>query len=135
MYQGAANVFSLFLAQLPTATQTVVSRTSDWHWLCRFWQRSLSPMPMQHISHDLLALEGDSLARVFQLLKLTQRCARLAEDTGGSHLQDALVQLEDAISDQIATLEGALDDDKAEAEESGAAERERREYYQRYRAA
>jgi len=92
-------------------------------------------MAMQHISQDLLTLEGDRLARVFQLLKLTQRCARLAGDAGGSHLQDALVQLEDALSDQIAALEGALDDDKAEAEESGAAERERQAYYQHYRAA
>lgn len=92
-------------------------------------------MRTQHTSQDLLTLEDDALDRVFQLLKLTQRCARLAGDADGSHVQDALVQLEDAISDQIATLEAAVDDDKAAAEESGAAERERQAYYQRYRAA
>jgi hypothetical protein len=37
----------------------------------------------------------------------------------------ALVGLEDALSDQIAWLENAAENDKADAEESGEAERER----------
>jgi hypothetical protein len=44
-------------------------------------------------------------------------------------MQDALVGLEDALSDQIAWLENAAEDDKADAEESGEAERERHANY------
>jgi hypothetical protein len=44
-------------------------------------------------------------------------------------MQDALVGLEDALSDQIAWLENAAEDDEADAEDSGEAERERRAYY------
>jgi hypothetical protein len=40
-------------------------------------------------------------------------------------MQDALVGLDDALSDQIAWLENAAEDDKADAEEAGEAERER----------
>ena len=40
-------------------------------------------------------------------------------------MQSALVGLEDALSDQIAWLANAAEDDKADAEESGEAERER----------
>jgi hypothetical protein len=38
---------------------------------------------------------------------------------------EALAGLEDALSDQIAWLENAAEDDKADAEEFGEAERER----------
>jgi hypothetical protein len=44
-------------------------------------------------------------------------------------MQDALVGLEDALSDQIAWLENAAEDDKADADDSGEAEPERRAYY------
>ena len=44
-------------------------------------------------------------------------------------MQDALVGLEDALSDQIAWLENAAEDDKADAEDFGEAEPERRTYY------
>ena len=44
-------------------------------------------------------------------------------------MQDALVGLEDALSDQLAWLEIAAEDDKADAEEFGEAERERHAYY------
>jgi hypothetical protein len=40
-----------------------------------------------------------------------------------------LVGLEDALSDQIAWLENAAEDDNADAEDFGEAERERRAYY------
>ena len=40
-------------------------------------------------------------------------------------MQDALTQLEDALSDQLAALENAADDDAADAEDCGEAERER----------
>ena len=41
-------------------------------------------------------------------------------------MQDALAELEDALSDHLAAIETAADDDKADAEDSGEAERERR---------
>jgi hypothetical protein len=44
-------------------------------------------------------------------------------------LQDALTDLEDALSDQIAALDNAAQDDLADAEDSGAAERERRAWH------
>jgi hypothetical protein len=44
-------------------------------------------------------------------------------------MQDALAELEDALSDHLATIETAADDDNADAEDSGEAERERRAYY------
>jgi hypothetical protein len=40
-------------------------------------------------------------------------------------MQDALVELEDAISDHLVALDNAAEDDKADAEASGEAERER----------
>ena len=43
-------------------------------------------------------------------------------------MQDALTELEDTLSDQLAALEHAADDDKADAEASGEAERERRSW-------
>ena len=53
----------------------------------------------------------------------------------GPRLQDAPTDLEDALSDQIATLDNAAQDDLADAEESGAADRERQASYSRYQAA
>jgi hypothetical protein len=44
-------------------------------------------------------------------------------------MQDALAELEDALSDHLAAIETAADDDKTDAEDSGEAERERRAYY------
>jgi len=41
-------------------------------------------------------------------------------------MQDALAALEDALADHLAAIETAADDDKADAEDSGEAERERR---------
>ena len=48
---------------------------------------------------------------------------------------DALVETEELAFAQLARLDGALDDDKAEAEELGVAERQRRASYPLYRAA
>jgi hypothetical protein len=46
-----------------------------------------------------------------------------------------LTDLEDALSDLIAALDNAAQDDLADAEESGAADRQRRASYPRYQAA
>jgi hypothetical protein len=45
-----------------------------------------------------------------------------------------LVEIEEAISDHLARIDDALDDDKAEAQASGEAERDRRAYFPHYEA-
>jgi hypothetical protein len=44
-------------------------------------------------------------------------------------MRDALAELEDTLSDHLAAIETAADDDRADAEESGDAARKRRAYY------
>jgi hypothetical protein len=66
---------------------------------------------------------GDYENRVLEALKVAQ--ARLAQAQAAPRVEDALVALEDALMDQIAWLENAAEDDKADAEASGEAERER----------
>ena len=75
---------------------------------------------------DTFTLSGDNVNRITQLLRLAQRHARLDQVMVGPRLQDALTDLEDALSDQIAALDNAAQDDLADAEASGAGERERR---------
>ncbi len=84
---------------------------------------------------DTFTLSGDNVSRITQLLRLAQRQARLDQVMVGPHLQDALTDLEDALSDQIAALDNAIQDDLADAEESGAADHQRRAWYSRYQAA
>jgi hypothetical protein len=84
---------------------------------------------------DTFTLSGDTTSRIIQLLRLAQRQARADQVTVGPHLQDVLTDLEDALSDQIAAVDNAAQDDLADAEESGAADRERRAWYPRYQAA
>jgi hypothetical protein len=50
----------------------------------------------------------------------------------GRHVEDALAEIEETIIDHLARIENALEDDKAEAEESGEAERTRRTNFSRY---
>jgi hypothetical protein len=78
---------------------------------------------------DTFALSGDNISRITQLLRLAQRHTRLDQVIVGPHLQDALSDLEDTLSDQIAALDKAAQDDLADAEASGAAERERRAWH------
>ena len=84
---------------------------------------------------DTFTLSGDNVSRITQLLRLAQRHARLDQVMVGPHSQDALPDLEDALSDQIAALDNAIQDDLADAEESGAADHQRRAWYSRYQAA
>jgi hypothetical protein len=70
-------------------------------------------------------LSGDYENRVVEALKIAQHQVRLAQPEAAQRMQDALVGLDDALSDQIAWLENAAADDKADAEDSGEAERER----------
>lgn len=84
---------------------------------------------------DTFTLVGDNRSRITQLLRLAQRHAQIGQAIVGPRLQDALTDLEDTLTDEIAALDNAVQDDLADAEESGAAERERRTSYSRYQAA
>jgi hypothetical protein len=77
---------------------------------------------------DKFMLSGDCENRVTQLLRITQQYARVAQSVAAPRMQDALADLEDALSDLIAGLEGASQDDWADAEYSGEAERERQSW-------
>ena len=74
---------------------------------------------------DTFSLSGDYESRVAQLLSIARHQARVAQVAAAPRMQDALVELEDAISDHLAALDNAAEDDKADAEASGEAERER----------
>jgi hypothetical protein len=97
--------------------------------------RILSPMGIHQSVPSTFVLSGDNVSRITQLLRLAQRHAQLDQVMVGRHLQDALTDLEDALSDQIAALDNAALDDLADVEESGAADRQRRASYSRYQAA
>jgi hypothetical protein len=77
---------------------------------------------------DTFTLTGDAESRVAQLLRIAQQQARVAQTAASPRLQDALIGLEDAIADQLTALNNAAEDDKADAEVSGAAERRRRSW-------
>jgi len=75
---------------------------------------------------DTFTLAGDHEQRLVQVLEIARHLARVAQGPVGRHMQDALTELEDALSDHLAAIETAADDDKSDAEDSGEAERERR---------
>jgi len=87
-------------------------------------------MPTQIDVPATFTLTGDQDQRVLEVLKVAQHQVRLAQGGAAPRMLDALVGLEDAISDQIAWLENAAEDDRADAEEAAEAERERPAYYQ-----
>jgi hypothetical protein len=86
-------------------------------------------MPTPTDDPATFTLSGDYEHRVLEVLRVAQHQVRRAQGGAAPRTQDALVGLEDALSDQIAWLENAAADDKADAGESGEAERERRAYY------
>ena len=85
-------------------------------------------MALEDAGRDTFTLSGDDESRLAQLLELARQQARVSQGAAAPRMQDALVGLEDALSDQIAWLENAAEDDKADAEESGEAERERQSW-------
>ena len=92
-------------------------------------------MSSQAIVYDTFSLSGERLNRLRQALKVAGHQARIAQNGSyGHHVADALAEIEETIIDHLARIENALDDDKAEAEESGEAERSRRTYFPRYEA-
>jgi hypothetical protein len=82
-------------------------------------------MTSLHAAPDTFTLSGDPDSRIAQLLQLVQHQARIAQTAAAPRMQDALTELEDAISDQLAALDRAAEDDKADAEATGDAARER----------
>jgi hypothetical protein len=78
---------------------------------------------------DTFTLAGDYEQRLVQVLEIARHLARVAQGPADRHMQDALAQLEDTLTDHLAAIETAADDDMANAEDSGEAERERRAYY------
>ena len=78
---------------------------------------------------DTFTLSGDYEQRLVQVLEIARHLARVAQGPAYRHMQDALAELEDALSDHLAAIETAADNDKTDAEDSGEAERERRACY------
>jgi hypothetical protein len=92
-------------------------------------------MNSQALVFDTFSLSGEHLDRLRQALKVARHQARVAQTGGyGRHVEDALTEIEEAITDHLARIENAVDDDKADAEETGESEHERRAYYSRYEA-
>jgi hypothetical protein len=92
-------------------------------------------MSRQALVSDTFTLTGESLDRLRQALKIARHQAHLAQTSDyGRHVEDALAEIEDVISDQFARIDNALADDKAEAETSGEAERARRAFFPHYEA-
>ena len=97
--------------------------------LLRLGRLNLQTMPTQTEVPATFTLSGDYEHRVLEVLKVAKHQVRLAQGDAAPRMQDALVGLEDALSDQISWLENAAEDDKADAEDFGEAEPERRAYY------
>jgi len=74
---------------------------------------------------DTFTLAGDYEQRLVQVLEIARHLARVAQGPAYPRMQDALVGLEGALSDHLAAIETAADDDRDDAEESGETERER----------
>ena len=93
-------------------------------------------MSTEPIVSDMFTLSGEHIDRLRQALKVVAHQARLAQTADyGRNVVDALVETEELAFAQLARLDDALDDDKAEAEERGVAERQRRASFPLYRAA
>jgi hypothetical protein len=93
-------------------------------------------MSQRAIVSDAFFLAGDRLERLRDVLRIAVHQARVTQNAGyGRHVEHALVEVEDTLTDLLAKMDNAMDDDQAEAEETGEAERERRSCFPRYRAA
>ena len=88
------------------------------------------------IVSDTLTLSGEQIDRLRQALKVVVHQTRLAQNADyGRNVVDALTETEELVNAQLERLDRALDDDRAEAEDLGLAERQRRASYPLYRAA
>ena len=86
--------------------------------------------------YDTFTMSGECIDRLRQALKIVIHQSRVAQSADyGRNVVDALTETEELASAQLARLDGALDDDRAEAEDLGITERLRRASYPLYRAA
>jgi hypothetical protein len=93
-------------------------------------------MSSQNPPGDPFYLSGETMDRFRQALTIARYQARIAQNGGyGRHTEDVLVEVEAEMAAYLTRIRGALDHDKAEAEESGEAERERQSWFPSYRAA
>ena len=79
-------------------------------------------------------LPSDLLDWAIQLLGMAREQRERAQDAAVVHLRDALVEAEDMIDEQKATISAARTADKDEAEVTGEADRLRRAWFPTYRA-
>ena len=77
---------------------------------------------------ETVTLTGTYQSRVAQLLRAARHQTRLAQAGARPRMQDALTELEDALSEHLAALDSAADADLADAEETGEAERIRQSW-------
>jgi hypothetical protein len=84
---------------------------------------------------DTFTLAGDPIARATHALEVARHQIRVAQGEASARLETVLVDAEDAISEQLGRIENALAAAADDAEESGEVDRQRREWYPRYRAA
>ena len=73
-------------------------------------------MPTQTDVPATFILSGDYQNSVLEALRVAQHQVRLAQPGAAPRMQEALVSLEDALSDQLAWPENAAQDDKADAD-------------------
>jgi hypothetical protein len=79
---------------------------------------------------------GDLLQRVTQSLEFArEQLWRAQQESMGAHVDDTLIDADEAIGEQLAKLDRALAADAAGREESGEADRERQAWFPTYRAA
>src|SRR3954468_11398632 len=86
-----------------------------------------SSNPLLMVQQETITLTGTYESRLAQLLRAARHQARLAQAGARPRMQDALTELEDALSDQLGALEGAAEADLADAE-TGEAERIRQSW-------
>jgi hypothetical protein len=84
---------------------------------------------------DTYTLVGDPIARATHALEVARHQIRVAQGDASARVESALVEAEDEISEQLGRIRNALADDADETEASGEADRQRSEWYPRYRAA
>jgi hypothetical protein len=78
------------------------------------------------VGFDVFTLKGDPLSRAMAALLVARQQVRLAyADTSSWRGETALSEVEDEIGVLLSRIEGAADDDAAEAEASGEADAQR----------
>ena len=101
---------------LPPGTECRLETTRNCVLLTALPRWDPSEMDYHSRVPDTFTLSGDYEQRLVQVLEIARHLARVAQGPAYRHMQDALAELEDALSDHLAAIETAADDDKADAE-------------------